>query len=62
LEKDLTKLIKESSQSEKKLANEDFLRKAPAEIVAKEKDKIAALGKKMEKLSNQVRKIREMMI
>ena len=61
LEKDLAKLIKESSQSEKKLANEDFLRKAPAEIVAKEKDKIATLGKKMEKLSNQARKIREMM-
>ncbi len=61
LEKELAKLQKESSQSEKKLANEDFLRKAPAEIVAKEKDKIAVLGKKMEKLSNQARKIREMM-
>ncbi|MBI5603023.1 MAG: valine--tRNA ligase [Deltaproteobacteria bacterium] len=61
LEKDLFKLRKEWTQIEKKLANEDFLQKAPQEVVGKEKEKVRALGKKIEKLENHLGRIKELM-
>jgi valyl-tRNA synthetase len=61
LEKELEKLRKEAARTEKKLANEDFLSKAPQEVVEKEKEKIATLGRKIEKLSSHAQKIRDMM-
>jgi valyl-tRNA synthetase len=61
LDKELAKLRKESTQVEKKLANEDFLQKAPLDVVAKEKEKVRSLQKKIEKLDDHLRKIRELM-
>jgi valyl-tRNA synthetase len=61
LDKELVKLRKEWTQIEKKLANEDFLQKAPLDVVAKEKEKVRSLEKKIEKLGDHFRKIRELM-
>jgi valyl-tRNA synthetase len=61
LDKELTKLRKEWTQIEKKLANEDFLQRAPQAVVAKEKDKIHSLEKKIEKLESHLKRIKELM-
>ncbi|ROR01504.1 valine--tRNA ligase [Desulfosoma caldarium] len=50
LEKEIGKIQKELEGTRKKLANEDFLRRAPAEVVAKEKEKAERLGEKLGKL------------
>jgi valyl-tRNA synthetase len=51
MEKQLQKLDKEKGGLEKKLSNEDFVNKAPAEVVAKERDRLEELKAKQEKLS-----------
>ncbi len=61
LEKELAKLRKEWTQIDKKLTNEDFLKKAPPEVVEKEKEKIRSLGKKTEKLEGHLERIKELM-
>ncbi|MFH0787534.1 MAG: valine--tRNA ligase [Pseudomonadota bacterium] len=61
LDKELTKLRKEWTQIEKKLANEDFLQKAPQEVVGKEKEKIRSLEKKIEKLESHLKRIKKLM-
>ncbi len=61
LEKELAKLRKEWTQIDKKLTNEDFLQKAPPDVVEKEKEKIRSLGKKMEKLESHLERIKELM-
>lgn len=50
LEKELTKLEKEFGYTKKKLANEDFLRRAPAEVIEKEREKGTRLREKRDKL------------
>ncbi len=54
LQKELAKLEKEFAMTQKKLSNEDYLDKAPAEVIAKERDKGARLGEKIEKLSRRL--------
>ena len=61
LDKELATLRKEWTRIEKKLANEDFLQKAPEEVVSKEKEKVHSLGKKIEKLENHLERIKELM-
>ncbi len=61
LDKELATLRKEWTRIEKKLANEDFLQKAPEEVVNKEKEKVHSLGKKIEKLENHLERIKELM-
>ena len=61
LEKELAKLRKEWTQIDKKLTNEDFLQKAPSDVVEKEKEKIRSLGKKTEKVESHLERIRELM-
>ena len=61
LEKELAKLRKEWTQIDRKLTNEDFLQKAPADVVEKEKEKIRSLGKKTEKLESHLERIKELM-
>jgi valyl-tRNA synthetase len=61
LEKEIQKTRKEWQQSEKKLSNEDFLQKAPAEVILKEKEKVQVLGKKMEKLEGHVKRLKALM-
>lgn len=50
LRKELGKLEKEYGVIQKKLSNEDFLSKAPAEVVEKEREKERRLGEKVDKL------------
>lgn len=49
LSKELGKLEKELNLVTKKLANEDFLAKAPPEVIAKEREKETRLGEKVTK-------------
>jgi valyl-tRNA synthetase len=50
LEKEEAKLAKDLEIVGRKLANEDFVAKAPAEVVAKERDKAQVLSEKKEKI------------
>ena len=51
LEKAIEKVEKEIAGSSKKLSNEGFLKKAPAEIVAREQEKLDQAAEKKEKLT-----------
>jgi valyl-tRNA synthetase len=50
LHKEISKLEKEYGNTQRKLSNEDFLGKAPEDVIEKERDKSARLGEKLEKL------------
>ena len=58
LEKEINKLTNESATVSKKLNNEDFLTKAPAEVVEKVKAKHDVLVEKQEKLMSNLTKIK----
>jgi valyl-tRNA synthetase len=51
LDKKLTKLEKDLGGVEKKLANQGFVSNAPAEVVEKEKEKLAAMQEERDKLA-----------
>jgi valyl-tRNA synthetase len=57
LRKELDKLAKDLEKSEKKLANQNFLDRAPPEVVAKEQGRVAEQRSAMAKLEEQLRKI-----
>jgi valyl-tRNA synthetase len=61
LTKEIDKLSKDLSGAQRKLTNEDFLAKAPAEVVAKEKDKLQGWTEKLTKLKNHRERIKELM-
>jgi len=44
MEKDLATARAEAEQAQRKLANESFLARAPAEVVAKTRDRLEAAG------------------
>ncbi len=50
LEKEEQKLLKELSKAKAKLKNENFLTRAPEEIVEKEKDKVVRFNARLEKI------------
>jgi len=50
LRKEMAKLEKELMIAQKKLSNEDFLQKAPQDVVGKEREKSLRLAEKLEKL------------
>lgn len=50
LQKEIGKLEKEYGMTQRKLTNEDFLQKAPPDVIEKEREKGARLGEKIEKL------------
>ena len=54
LQKELSKLEKEFGLTHRKLSNDDFLQKAPAEVIEKEREKNARLAEKMEKLNRRL--------
>jgi len=54
LRKELAKLEKEFGLTHRKLSNDDFLQKAPHEIIGKEREKNARLGEKIEKLNRRL--------
>jgi valyl-tRNA synthetase len=57
LQKEISKLEPELARSKKKLANNEFLSRAPEEVVAKERDKSERLGDKLHKLQRQLERI-----
>ena len=59
LEKEINKLTKELSAVSNKLSNENFLNKAPADVVKKVKEKNAAFLEKQQKLQANLEKIKE---
>jgi valyl-tRNA synthetase len=61
LSRELEKLTKDLTQAQRKLNNEDFLAKAPREVVQKEKDKVAAWKEKLTKLQTHWERIKELM-
>jgi valyl-tRNA synthetase len=61
LTKEIDKLSKDLNGAQRKLTNEDFLAKAPAEVVAKEKDKLQGWTEKLTKLKNHRERIKELM-
>jgi valyl-tRNA synthetase len=61
LDKEMEKIAKELTQAQRKLSNEDFLRKAPAEVVAKEQDRVRTWQEKLAKLQTHRERIKELM-
>jgi valyl-tRNA synthetase len=61
LDRELEKLGKEVSQAQRKMSNEDFLAKAPAEVVQKEQAKLQAQTDKLQKLKTHRERIKELM-
>ncbi|HEY7885377.1 MAG TPA: valine--tRNA ligase, partial [Cellvibrionaceae bacterium] len=57
LNKEIDKLSKEHERIESKLANPGFVQKAPAEVVAKEQDRMADIAESLKKLQEQAEKI-----
>ncbi|UCG12964.1 MAG: valine--tRNA ligase [Deltaproteobacteria bacterium] len=60
LQKEISKLEPELERTKKKLANEEFLTRAPADIVAKQKDKSERLDGKLNKLSTQLKRLEQL--
>ncbi len=60
LEKEIGKLRNDIERGEKKLSNPNFVEKAPAAVVDKERDKIAEQKSALEKLEGQLERIRKM--
>jgi valyl-tRNA synthetase len=61
LDRELEKLGKEVNQAQRKMSNEDFLAKAPAEVVDKEQAKLQAQTDKLHKLKSHRERIKELM-
>ncbi|MGO9620838.1 MAG: valine--tRNA ligase [Desulfobaccales bacterium] len=60
LTREIEKLGKDLTAAQRKLSNEDFLGKAPAQVVQKEKDKLQAWTEKLTKLKNHRKRIKEL--
>jgi valyl-tRNA synthetase len=61
LDKELEKLGKEVQTAQRKMANEDFLAKAPVAVVQKEQAKLQAATEKLSKLKTHRERIKELM-
>ena len=59
LEKEITKLNTELAKVAKKLENDGFLSKAPADVIEKVKQKQSALLEKQQKIQSNLDKIKE---
>jgi valyl-tRNA synthetase len=57
LDKDLQAARKEAEQTERKLANDSFLAKAPPEVVAKTRDRLAAATADIERISGRLQEL-----
>ena len=58
LTKELDKIGKDLTTAQRKLSNEDFMAKAPADVVAKEQEKVQTLTEKLAKLKSHKEKIK----
>jgi valyl-tRNA synthetase len=61
LAREIDRLEKDLTQGQKKLANEDFLTRAPQEVVAKEQERVRTGTEKLTKLKNHRDRIQELM-
>ncbi|MFZ5450244.1 MAG: valine--tRNA ligase [Thermodesulfobacteriota bacterium] len=61
LDRELQKIGKELAQAQKKMANEDFLAKAPPEVVQKEKERLENWSEKLTKLKTHRERIKSLM-
>ncbi|MBM4285422.1 MAG: valine--tRNA ligase [Deltaproteobacteria bacterium] len=61
LNREMDKLSREMAQAQKKLANEDFLAKAPAEVVAREQERLATFTEKLGKLKQHQKRLRALL-
>jgi valyl-tRNA synthetase len=59
LNREMDKLSRDLAQAQRKLANDDFLAKAPPDVVQKEKERLQACTEKMTKLKSHQKRIRE---
>ncbi|MDI6852370.1 MAG: valine--tRNA ligase [Deltaproteobacteria bacterium] len=59
LNREMDKLSRDLAQAQKKLANEDFLAKAPPDVVEKEKERLQTCTEKLTKLKNHQKRLRE---
>ncbi|MBF0099751.1 MAG: valine--tRNA ligase [Desulfobacterales bacterium] len=59
LEKELTKLSRELEGLSKKLANQDFLEKAPVDVIQKNKEKCQIMSDKKDKISTHLSKLKD---
>jgi valyl-tRNA synthetase len=59
LKKEISKLEPELARSKKKLANNQFLNRAPEDVVAKEREKFERLADKLNKLQRQLERLRK---
>ncbi|MGO9175054.1 MAG: valine--tRNA ligase [Desulfobaccales bacterium] len=60
LTREIEKLGKDLTAAQRKLSNEDFLSKAPAQVVQKEKEKLRSWTEKLTKLKNHRKRIKEL--
>jgi len=60
LTKDLTRIETEMSKIGKKLSNEDFLSRAPADVVEKERGKYEEAKERMDKTQESLNRIRSL--
>ena len=58
LEKEAKKLVSEVTRGEKKLGNERFVSNAPAEVVAKEKEKLAGYREKLNATNERIKALK----
>ena len=60
LEKEIQKIVKDLPRIEGKLNNQKFIDKAPADVISKEKEKLAALYSSKQNLEEQLSKIKKL--
>ncbi len=60
LNREMDKLSRELAQVQTKLANEDFLAKAPPQVVARDQERLQALNDKMGKLKSHQKRLRSL--
>lgn len=60
LEKEINKMIKDLAKITKKLSNEDFLAKAPEDVIEKEKVRARDLKEKQEKLGKSLSRVKKL--
>jgi valyl-tRNA synthetase len=61
LNREMDKLSRELAQVQKKLANEDFLSRAPAEVVSREKERLQTLNEKLTKLKSHEKRLKTLL-